>query len=122
MFIELTRVDDGLVASVNPDLIQCIIPTTHDGAVLYFATGFVTVKESKPVVLELIRSRHGHIFNTLDVQITRDGNQWCVLYGENLQEGVAGFGDTLQHAINHFDKNFSNRITVPPSNESSLPV
>lgn len=22
-----------------------------------------------------------------------DGNQWCALYGSNLQDGVAGFGD-----------------------------
>lgn len=33
-----------------------------------------------------------------------DGNQWCALYGDNLQEGVAGFGDTPAAAMREFDK------------------
>ena len=32
-----------------------------------------------------------------------DGDQWCALYGENLQEGVAGFGDTPAKAMAAFD-------------------
>lgn len=32
-----------------------------------------------------------------------DGNQWCALFGENLQEGVAGFGDTPAKAAEAFD-------------------
>ena len=24
----------------------------------------------------------------------KDGNKWCALYGEDLQVGIAGFGDT----------------------------
>ncbi len=35
-----------------------------------------------------------------------DGNQWCALYGENLQEGVAGFGDTPADAAADFDVNW----------------
>lgn len=33
-----------------------------------------------------------------------DGNQWCMLYGENLQDGVAGFGDSPMLAAYAFDK------------------
>lgn len=33
-----------------------------------------------------------------------DGNQWCALYGDNLQDGVAGFGDTPALAMAAFDK------------------
>jgi hypothetical protein len=33
-----------------------------------------------------------------------DGNQWCALYGANLQDGVAGFGDTPAAAMSEFDK------------------
>lgn len=33
----------------------------------------------------------------------KDGDQWCVLYGENLQEGVAGFGETADKAMRTFD-------------------
>lgn len=40
------------------------------------------------------------------LKITRDGNNFCVLMGENLQEGVAGFGKTLADAMSDFDMNF----------------
>ena len=33
-----------------------------------------------------------------------DGDQWCALYGDNLQDGVAGFGDTPSAAMRAFDK------------------
>ena len=32
-----------------------------------------------------------------------DGNQWCALYGENLQDGVAGFGDSPALAMDDFN-------------------
>lgn len=36
--------------------------------------------------------------------ISIDGNKWCALYGANLQDGVAGFGDTPEAAMLEFDK------------------
>ncbi len=38
----------------------------------------------------------------LGVKPIKDGNQWCFLYGENLQEGICGFGDTIQDAAYNF--------------------
>jgi hypothetical protein len=38
------------------------------------------------------------------IRISIDGNQWCVLYGENLQDGVAGFGDSPANAAAAFDQ------------------
>lgn len=35
-----------------------------------------------------------------------DGNRWCALYGEDLQNGVAGFGKTPEGAIADFDHNW----------------
>ena len=35
-----------------------------------------------------------------------DGNAWCALFGEDLQMGVAGFGDTPELACADFDKNW----------------
>lgn len=32
-----------------------------------------------------------------------DGNKWCALYGDNLQDGVAGFGDSPDAAMRDFD-------------------
>lgn len=34
------------------------------------------------------------------------GNQWCALYGEDLQSGVVGFGDSPTKAMYDFDKNW----------------
>lgn len=38
-----------------------------------------------------------------------DGDQWCSLYGENIQEGVCGFGDTPAKACQDFDNNWYNQ-------------
>ena len=34
-----------------------------------------------------------------------DGDQWCVLWGEDLQSGVAGFGSTPHKAVLDFIRN-----------------
>lgn len=36
--------------------------------------------------------------------LTVDGDQWCALYGANLQDGIAGFGETPAAAMHDFDK------------------
>lgn len=40
-----------------------------------------------------------------------DGDQWCALLGENLMEGVAGFGKTPYLAMYAFDKAFNQSKT-----------
>lgn len=40
--------------------------------------------------------------------VSIDGDQWCALYGENLQDGIAGFGDTVGDAMSDFDTNWWN--------------
>ena len=42
-------------------------------------------------------------FYLLRPRIYPDGDQWCALLGENLQEGVAGFGDSPHLASQAFD-------------------
>lgn len=32
----------------------------------------------------------------------KDGNQWCVLVGDNIQEGICGFGNTIEDALYQF--------------------
>lgn len=34
----------------------------------------------------------------------KDGNQWCILIGDNIQEGICGFGDTIEDALFKFLK------------------
>ena len=36
-------------------------------------------------------------------RIFMEGNSWCALYGENIQDGVAGFGDSPEAAMADFD-------------------
>lgn len=48
------------------------------------------------------------------VKVTIDGNQWCVLYGENLQDGVTGFGDSPDAASRDFDKNWCTKLETKP--------
>lgn len=36
--------------------------------------------------------------------ISVDGNQWCALYGIDLQSGIAGFGDSVALAMQDFDR------------------
>jgi hypothetical protein len=38
--------------------------------------------------------------------LSLDGNQWCAVYGANLQDGVAGFGDSPAEAMTDFDRNW----------------
>jgi hypothetical protein len=43
--------------------------------------------------------------------ISADGTMWCALLGDNLQEGVAGFGETPEAAMRAFDKAWTNERT-----------
>ena len=40
-----------------------------------------------------------------------DGDMWCALYGEDLQTGVCGFGETPDKAMYAFDLAFRNEKT-----------
>ena len=39
-----------------------------------------------------------------------DGDQWCALYGDNLQDGVAGFGDSPEDAMWRFNQEWSKKL------------
>lgn len=43
-----------------------------------------------------------------------DGNMWCALYGDNPQDGVAGFGDSPFLAMADFDKNWWAKLSDRP--------
>jgi hypothetical protein len=49
--------------------------------------------------------------------IYKDGNQWCALYGINLEDGVAGFGDSVALAMNDFDRNWFAKLAPAPTGE-----
>ena len=43
--------------------------------------------------------------------LSADGTMWCALLGDNLQEGVAGFGETPDKAMRAFDEAFAKERT-----------
>lgn len=43
-------------------------------------------------------------------KLSLDGDQWCALFGENLQDGVAGFGDSPDEAYYDFDQEWFKKL------------
>lgn len=41
-----------------------------------------------------------------------DRDRWCALYGDNLQDGVAGFGTSPEEACRDFDRNWTKDLSV----------
>lgn len=59
-------------------------------------------------VAELVELERKRPFMLLRPRMFPDGNKWCALYGDNLQEGVSGFGDTPEDAARQFDVEWLN--------------
>lgn len=45
-------------------------------------------------------------------KLSIDGDQWCALYGENIHDGVAGFGDSPANAMWDFDRNWEKKLST----------
>jgi len=43
------------------------------------------------------------LFSMLRPRLFLDGDRWCCLYGENIQEGLAGFGETPVGAVRQWN-------------------
>ena len=67
-------------------------------------------KEHREKMNLIVEQEEYNLVTILKPKITRDGNQWCVLYGENLQDGIAGFGETPYTAILNFNKAWNEKI------------
>lgn len=51
-------------------------------------------------------SEHSRPSAVMRPSLFLDGNMYCALYGEDLMDGCAGFGDTPEAAMADFDKNW----------------
>jgi hypothetical protein len=47
-------------------------------------------------------------------KLSIDGNKWIALYGDNLQDGVAGSGDSPAQAMGAFDIAWFTKLSQPP--------
>ena len=70
---------------------QMIAEYAHSQQRIAQAAEQTAIEQQRPCVL-------------LRPQLYRDGNKWCALYGDDLQNGIAGFGDTPVEAMNDFDR------------------
>lgn len=64
---------------------------------------FETLQHQEKLNL-IVEQEEYNLFAMLKPKLTKDRNQWCVLYGEDLQTGIAGFGDTPYLAILDWNK------------------
>jgi hypothetical protein len=58
--------------------------------------------------VELLETEQQYkIFSMLKPKMYKDGGKWCVLYGDNIQDGVVGFGTTPHKAILKWNEQFN---------------
>lgn len=57
----------------------------------------------------VIEQAEYNLFSMLKPKIFKDGKQWCVLYGNNIQDGIAGFGDTPYLAILNWNSQWQSK-------------
>lgn len=61
------------------------------------------VGQAAETCAQAVSSYHATWFSVLKPTLTKDGNMWCALHGENLQVGIAGFGPTPAKALFAFE-------------------
>ena len=57
-----------------------------------------------------IEAEEMNLVSLLHPKVFMDGDKWCVLYGEDLMNGVAGFGDSPILAVYDFNKAWKKEI------------
>jgi len=61
--------------------------------------------------VELLETEQQYkLLSMLNPKVGIDGNAFYVLYGENLQDGIAGFGDTPHKAVEDFNINWNKSL------------
>jgi len=61
--------------------------------------------------LNLIIAKQELVFiESFKLKPFKDGDMWCVLLGENIQEGICGFGETPLKAILNFNHQFNCKL------------
>ena len=69
----------------------------------------------------LVETEEMNLFALLKPKVGIDGNQYYVLYGEDLQSGIAGFGDTQMLAIYDWNKSFHRPINKKQHSQPLTP-
>ena len=60
-----------------------------------------------------IEAEEMNLFSLLKPKLFQDGNQFCVMLGENIQEAIFGFGETPRKAVWAFNKEWDKNAITP---------
>ena len=61
------------------------------------------VGQAAQVLAQEICSYHATWHSVLKPSLTKDGDMWCAMHGDDLQVGIAGFGETPALALMAFE-------------------
>ena len=59
------------------------------------------------------------LISRINPKLSKDGDKFCYLLGDNLQEGIAGFGNTVYDAMVDFCHVFYSEMASNPLGEST---
>lgn len=63
--------------------------------------------QHQSIMSKLIDEETFAVFRMIGARLFKDGNQWCCLYGDNIQVGICGFGDTPMKAVIDFNRSLN---------------
>lgn len=93
IFPQLCESDDEKIRKALIDgvsQIRCKGDVTREQMIAYLER-----QKEQPISAEEVLARAG-------LKPYKDGNKWCILAGDNIQEGICGFGDTIDEALYQF--------------------
>lgn len=61
------------------------------------------VGQAAEVLAQQLSAYHATWWSVMKPTLSKDGDMWCALHGENLQVGIAGFGPSPANALIAFD-------------------
>lgn len=93
---------------------QSVLNAQHTAAVLAQQASEAAIQAQRDIAYEAMRP--SVLYRP---RLSVDGDQWCALYGDDLQSGVAGFGDSPDAAMRDFDTEWdtSLRARQEPSHD-----
>lgn len=88
-----SRISGGNVGEILADAARSAFDISHTVHLLHQEFAIAAGEMARPSV-------------NFKPTLSRDGSQWCALLGDNLQVGLAAFGDTPAEAMLNFDVAF----------------
>jgi len=103
----MSDIYDAVYQAARSKISQC---STEDVLISVLSGSFGNVDHYFQCLCEGIEAMATKPHVLMRPKILKDGNKWSVLYGNNLQEGVCGFGDSPEEACCDFDRNWLKKI------------